>query len=113
MYAHNAYACTCLVHIHAHTYTCTHQYKLINMDTHIHETMRYSVYCSKFHPNKIHTYRLTYCFPLHFFSNILSVVFIEFFSKVDLFKLLGNLIPSLDRIVRSPDRIVRSVVGYN
>ena len=55
-----------------------------------------SVYYSKFHPNKIHTYRLTYCFPLHLFSKILSVVFIKLFNKMGLFKLLWNHIPLLE-----------------
>ena len=50
-----------------------------NMDIHICGyiyTKIYSVYRLKFHPNKIHTRRLTYCFPLHLFSKVLSVVFL-------------------------------------
>ena len=58
-------------------------------------------YSSKFHPNKIHTYRLTYSFPLHLFSKILSVVFIEHFHKLGLFKLLWNLILSLEPLIES------------
>ena len=57
--------------------------------------MGYSVYYLKFHPNKIHRYRLTYFFPLHLFNKILSVVFIGLLNKLDLFKLFWNLIPSL------------------
>ena len=93
----SAYTCTCYVHIHAYIYTCTH--KNISMDTYIYETMRYNVYCLKFHPIKTYTYRLTYCFPLHLISWILSVVFIELFNKLALFKLLWNLIPSLEALI--------------
>ena len=69
------------------------------MDAHTYETMVYSVYCSKFQPNKIRTYRLTYCFLPHLFSKILSVAFIELFNKLGLFKLLWNLIPSLEALI--------------
>ena len=51
-------------------YTHRHQYGYI----YIYEMMGNSVYCLNFHPNKIHTYRLTYYFPLHLLNNILSVV---------------------------------------
>ena len=78
------YMCKCeYVHIHGHIYTCTRT--ITNMDTHIYETMRYSMYCLKFHPSKINTYRLTYCFPLHLFSKILPLVFTELFNKLGLF----------------------------
>ena len=61
--------------------------------------MGYSVYCLKFHPNKIHRCRLTYFFPLHLFNKILSVVFTEPFNKLGLFKLIWNLIPSLVALI--------------
>ena len=83
---------TCIHVKYIYMYTHAHTHTKINMNTYIYETMWYIVYCSKFHTNKIHTYRLLYFFPLHLFSKILLVVFIERFNKVGLFKLFWNLI---------------------
>ena len=71
------HVCTQRIHLYRSTYTSTHVY--INMDKHIYETMAYSVYCSKFQSNKIQTYRLKCCFPLHLFNKVLLVVFIRTF----------------------------------
>ena len=92
-YMHTAHTC---VHV---KYICMHAHTNIDMDTHIYETKGYSVYCSKFHPDEIHKYRLTYCLPLHLFIKILLLVLIELFNKLGLFKLLWDLIPSLEALI--------------
>ena len=74
--------------IHANIYTSTHTN--INMDKYIYEMTRYSTYCSNSHPNNIHTYRLTYCFPLHLFSKILLLAFTELSNIVGLVSFFGT-----------------------